>query len=158
MEWFFFSNNLLDLIIYPHSYILPDIFFFHLNPLVSVKIFSFIFLKTVVTILKLLKSIYNDVSKTKKKLFLFFGGLLCANTHYNKTRTQKKIYLYILYIWIMWPSGFDYLYNNNYFFNVITQDAEMVRMFRVMNFCEGREYILVMLVPWLIFYWPISTF
>ena len=61
----------------------------------SVKIFSFIFLKTVVTILKLLKSIYNDVSKTKKKLFLFFGGLLYANTtHYNKTRTQK-IYLYI---------------------------------------------------------------
>ena len=66
----------------------------------SVKIFSFIFLKTIVTILKLLKSIYNDVSKTKKKLFLFFGGLLCANTHYNKTRTQKKIYLsiYIIYM------------------------------------------------------------
>ena len=71
----------------------------------SVKIFSFIFLKTVVTILKLLKSIYNDVSKTKKKLFLFFGGLLYANTHYNKTRTQKKyIYIYInnvtLRIWL----------------------------------------------------------
>ena len=92
----FFSNNLLDLIIYPHSYILPDIFFFHLNPLVSVKIFFLYFSENYCYDSKTTqKYIYNDVSKTKKKLFLFFGGLLYANTtHYNKTRTQK-IYLYI---------------------------------------------------------------
>ena len=51
----------------------------------------------------------------------------------------------------MWPSGFDYLYYNNYFFNVITLDPDGKNVRRVMNFCEGREYILVMLVPWLIF-------
>ena len=157
MEWFFFSNNLLDLIIYPHSYILPDIFFFHLNPLVSVKIFSFIFLKTVVTILKLLKSIYNDVSKTKKKLFLFFGGLLYANTHYNKTRTQKKyIYIYInnvtLRIWLPIQQQLFFQCHNSRCWD----GSKNVSSYEL--FCEGREYILVMLVPWLIFYWPISTF
>ena len=78
-----------------------------------------------------------------RKLFLFFGGLY-MRIH---TITTQKIYLY----YIMWPSGFDYLYYNNYFFNVITLDPDGKNVRRVMNFCEGREYILVMLVPWLIF-------
>ena len=154
----FFSNNLLDLIIYPHSYILPAIFFFTSIPLWAWRYFSFIFLKTIVTILKLLKSIYNDVSKTKKKLFLFFGGLLYANTtHYNKTRTQK-IYLYIyinnvtLRIWLPIQQQLFFQCHNSRCWD----GSKNVSSYEL--FCEGREYILVMLVPWLIFYWPISTF
>ena len=154
----FFSNNLLDLIIYPHSYILPAIFFFTSIPLWAWRYFSFIFLKTIVTILKLLKSIYIMMFLRPRKNYFYFLAACYMRIHTIIKQEHKKKYISIyinnvtLRIWLPIQQQLFFQCHNSRCWD----GSKNVSSYEL--FCEGREYILVMLVPWLIFYWPISTF